>query len=79
MFLAIAWTICVLIAFIVYPKPDNLIVSYPVYLASGVDGVEQLSGFAAFAIAAVQILFVFCIGHLIGRWVERRRNNNDAG
>ena len=72
MFLAIAWTICVLIAFIVYPKPDNLIVSYPVYLALGVDGVEQLSGFAAFAIGAVQVFFVFCIGQSNGRCKTRK-------
>ena len=76
--LAIAWAICVSIAFSVYPKPDNLVVSYPVYLALGEDGVEHLTGIAALAIAAIQVLLVFCVGHLIGRWVWRGRSDNDA-
>lgn len=76
--LAITWAICVLVAFSVYPKPDNLVVSYPVFLAFGEEGVEQLTGIAALAISAVQVLLVFCVGHLIGRWVWRRRSDNDA-
>lgn len=76
--LAIAWAICVSIAFIVYPKPDNLVVSYPVYLAFGEDGVEHLTGTAALAIAAIQVLFVFCVGHLIGRWVWPGRSDSGA-
>lgn len=66
--MAIAWAICLATAFVVYPRPDNLVVSYPVYLAFGEDGVEQLTGFAALAIAAIEVLLVFCVGFLIGRW-----------
>ena len=76
--LAIAWAICLSIAFSVYPKPDNLVVAYPVYLALGEDGVEHLTGIAAFAISAIQVLFVFCFGHFISRWVWRDRRENDA-
>ena len=74
--MAIAWAICIAIAFGLYPEPDNLVVSYPVYVVLGVDGVEQLTGIMALAIAAIQVLFVFCVGHLIGRWVWRSRSDN---
>ena len=75
---AIGWAICLVIAFVLYPKPDNLLVSYAVYLISGEDGLEQLSGRGAFAISAIQVLLMFCIGYVSGGLIGRGSKGNNC-
>ena len=79
MIFALAWAGCLLIAYVIYPQPDNLLVSYVVYLAFGVDGVEQLTGVSALAIAILEVAFVFCVGYAIGRLVWQEGTGNDHG
>ena len=79
MSLAVGWAICLSIAFIIYPKPDNLVVGYFVYLTFGEDGLGRLSGVAALAISILQVLFMYCVGYVLGRriWQKTRRNGHE--
>ena len=79
MSLAVGWAICLSIAFIIYPKPDNLIVGYFVYLTFGEDGLGRLSGVEALAISTVQVLFMYCVGYVVGRLIWHKRKRNGRG
>ncbi len=78
MSLAIGWAVCLSIAFIIYPEPDNLVVGYFVYLIFGEDGLGRLSGVAAFVISTVQVLVMYCVGHVAGLliWHKSRRDEH---
>lgn len=79
MSLAVGWAICLLIAFIIYPKPDNLVTGYLAYLTFGEDGLGRLSGLTALAISVFQVLFMYCVGYVLGRriWQKRKRNGHE--
>ena len=65
--LAALWTLVLVVSFLIYPAPDNLVTGFVVHLVLGVDGLAQLSALSAAGIGLAQIALCFAVGYLVER------------
>ena len=65
--LAALWTLVLVVSFLIYPAPDNLVTGFVVHLVLGVDGLAQLSALSAAGIGFMQIVLCFAAGYLVER------------
>lgn len=68
--LAAAWAMILLVAFLSYPKPDNLVTGYVVYALFGQDALGRLTITGAIGVGVMQIAACFLLGYLVGRIIQ---------
>lgn len=71
---AVFWCILLIIAFLNYPKPDNLIVGYIPLILFGLDALGSMTMLEAISICALQTIIIFLLGYSIGRYIQNKRN-----
>ena len=73
--LMLVWCVFLLIAFLIYPKPDNLIVGFIPLLLFGVDILNHITIFTAIIICIAQIIVMFLFGYIIGWYIQNKLGN----
>ena len=73
--LMLVWCIFLLVAFLIYPKPDNLIVGFIPLILFGVDFLSHITILTAIIICIVQIIVMFLFGYIIGWYIENKLGN----
>lgn len=70
--LMLVWCVFLLIAFLIYPKPDNLIVGFIPLILFGVDALSHITILTASIISIIQIIVMFLFGYAIGWYIENK-------
>lgn len=71
----LVWCVFLLIAFLIYPEPDNLIVGFIPLILFGVDILNQITILTAIIISIIQITVMFLFGYIIGWYIENKLGN----
>ncbi len=71
----LVWCVFLLIAFLIYPKPDNLIVGFIPLILFGVDTLNHITILTAIIICIVQITVMFLFGYIIGWYIQNKLGN----
>ena len=67
------WALILVLGFVSYPKPDNLLWGYFVFILFGVDALGRLTLWWAMGIALIQLLIAFALGCGVQRIYKRLR------
>ena len=73
--LMLVWCVFLLIAFLIYPKPDNLIVGFIPLILFGVDALSHITILTATIISLIQIIVMFLFGYTLGRYIDTKLGN----
>lgn len=73
--LMLVWCVFLLIAFLIYPKSDNLIVGFIPLIVFGVDALNQITILTAIVICIVQIIVMFLFGYVMGWYIQNKLGN----
>lgn len=77
-----AWLCLLVVAYINYPKPDNLAVGWIVFCLRGGDALEALSWAKVIGIAACQLVVVYFLGWSLAAifiWIRNKIGNRTEG